>query len=157
MISIKKDFLVCGISIRTNNTLEMTEEGKIKKLLERFFTENLLERIPNKVGADLFSVYFNYESDYTGDYDYLVGVKVKSEYNRDEFKTVQIQPGHYLKLKTQLGSLPQVVYDLWGKIWKMSKKELGGSRSYQTDYEIYGKEAQNPKHANVDIYLGIQK
>lgn len=38
-----------------------------------------------------------------------------------------------------------------GNIWETNLK-----RTYTADFEIYGKDAKNPKDAEVDIYVGIK-
>lgn len=53
------DFPIIGISVRTTN-----ENGQAIKdigpLWERFLSENLIEKIPNKVDPTVYSVYTDY-------------------------------------------------------------------------------------------------
>ena len=50
------------------------------------------------------------------------------------------------------GSLNEgVVYQTWDKIWKSDL-----NRSYTADFEVYGKKAQNPENAEVEIFVAIK-
>ena len=52
--------------------------------------------------------------------------------------------------------MPDVCIALWQKIWSMKPEILGGTRAYQTDFELYDARAQDPKNTVLDIYVGIQ-
>lgn len=51
--------------------------------------------------------------------------------------------------------MPNIVIDSWQEIWQMSSSELGGSRNYHTDFEIYDKRASDPLNTIIDIHIGI--
>ena len=55
-----------------------------------------------------------------------------------------------------VGKFPNVVIDTWQKIWQMSDEELGGTRSYIADFEIYDERSYDPANAVVDIYIGLK-
>jgi predicted transcriptional regulator YdeE len=38
----------------------------------------------------------------------------------------------------------------------MSPKELGGTRAFQTDFEIYDQRAADPENAQIDVYIGLR-
>jgi hypothetical protein len=71
----KEKRFVIGIPIRTSN-----ENGRFQKeapsLWDKFYSENLIEKIPNKVDQNLLAVYTNYEGDYTKPFTYLIGCEV---------------------------------------------------------------------------------
>jgi predicted transcriptional regulator YdeE len=52
--------------------------------------------------------------------------------------------------------MPQVDIEAWQKIWAMSDDELGGARSYTTDFEVYDERARDPQNTVLDIYIGIE-
>jgi predicted transcriptional regulator YdeE len=52
--------------------------------------------------------------------------------------------------------MPDVIVNAWKKIWKISSEELGGHRSYQTDFEIYDERAADHQNIVLDIYVGIE-
>ena len=48
------------------------------KLWEQFYTQNIPNQIPHKVGLEIYSIYTDYEADYTGKYTCIIGQKVNS-------------------------------------------------------------------------------
>ncbi len=51
--------------------------------------------------------------------------------------------------------MPDVIVNAWKKIWEMSPKDLGGKRSYQTDFEIYDERAADHQNIVLDLYISI--
>ena len=70
-------FKLIGISLRTTN-----ENGKAAKeigeLWEKFLNENISDAIPNKVDNTVYSLYTDYEGDYTKPYTAILGCPVNS-------------------------------------------------------------------------------
>jgi predicted transcriptional regulator YdeE len=148
---------VAGFQIRTSNAEELAGNGKIEQLWRRFFVENLGAQIPNRATEDLYVVYSNYESDENGAYDYLLGSPVTSIDNLPAGMTYAAIPaGDYAVVTTEKGPVKQVMQSAWRRIWSLSTAELGGRRSYLTDYEVYDHRAANPADAQVEIHLGLQ-
>lgn len=52
--------------------------------------------------------------------------------------------------------MPDVIMNAWEKIWKMSHKQLGGRRSYKTDFEIYDERSTDHQNIVLDLYIGIE-
>lgn len=70
-------FKIIGISIRTTNQNNQSQED-LGKLWGQFFRENVFEKIPYKISEDIYSIYTDYQSDYTEGYTTLIGVPVSS-------------------------------------------------------------------------------
>jgi predicted transcriptional regulator YdeE len=51
--------------------------------------------------------------------------------------------------------MPNVCISLWQKIWQMSPDELGGTRGYRTDFELYDERARDQNNTALDIYIGL--
>jgi predicted transcriptional regulator YdeE len=150
-------FYVAGFSARTNNAKEASGQGVIGKLLQDFYQKNLAAQIPNRIGKDIFVVYSDYASDEKGDYTYLVGAPVSSVGNLPPGMTYRtIVAGTYAVLTTDRGPVTEVVPAEWKKIWKMSREELGGKRTFLTDYEVYDRRADDPHNAQVEFHIGIE-
>ncbi len=153
MQNVKKEpFMVIGIKVRTTN--ENEQAGKdIVALWNTFMTEGILEKIPNKLSSEVYSIYTNYESDYTKPYDTILGCKVSTLKNIPEGMVGQsFDSGIYTNF-TVKGDLSQgIVYGKWLEIWNIDL-----DRSYIADFEIYGEKAQNPTNAEVQIYVGVKK
>lgn len=142
---------IVGISVRTTNENNQVMID-IPKLWDRFFSENILAQIPNKVNNDFYCIYTNYELDFTKPYTTIIGCEVS---NLDEIpdgmisKTFQL--GN-LKKYTAKGNLMQgAVYNEWQKIWSENL-----NRKYTADFEVYGEKAQNFENAEVDIFIEIE-
>ena len=150
-------FHVAGLAARTDNADEMSGNGKIGNLWQEFLQSNLAARIPNKIGADLVAVYTDYETDHTSHYTYLVGVPVLSDESLPAGLTVKHVPaGRYAVFTSSRGPVQQIVPKIWQRIWSTSPEELGGTRAFQTDYEIYDQRAADPENAQIDVYIGLR-
>lgn len=143
-------FHIIGIDTRTSN-----QEGKaaqdIPALWNRFLSQNLMDKIPSKMGTELFCIYTEYEGDHNLPYTTLLGCKVDNLDNVPEGMRGMTFTTQNLKKFTTKGNLQQgVVYNKWLEIW-----EEGLDRTYSFDFEVYGEKAQNPEDAEVDIYISV--
>lgn len=159
-ITTTPEMKLAGLSVRTNNKDEMNPEiAKIGNLVGEYFNENIAGKIPNRKNTDGLTIaaYTDYESNEHGNYTYFIGEEITSFENIPPvLQAITIPAGKYQKLSTPPGQMPQVVINAWQEIWKMSPKDLGGKRRYQTDFEIYDERAADPENTIVDIYIGIE-
>jgi predicted transcriptional regulator YdeE len=150
-------FFVAGLTARTNNAHEMSGNGKIGNVWQDFLRPNLAVKIPNRIGVDLVAVYTDYETDHTGHYTYLLGLPIASDEVLPANLTIKhIPPGRYAVLSSSRGPITQVVPEIWQCISSMSHEELGGTRAFKTDYEIYDQRASDPENAQIDVYIGLR-
>ena len=157
---VKKDmqesFYVAGYSVRTNNAKEMSGQGEIGKLWQRFMQENLGAAIPNRADATLYTVYSDYASDEKGDFTYTLGARVPSVDRLPAgIRYRKIVPGPYAVFTTAKGPVGQVMQAEWQKIWAMPPEQLGGKRAFVTDFEVYDQRAVNPQDSQADIHIGL--
>ena len=146
---------VVGFSVRTTNAAEAKGDGEIPKLWNRFFQENLGDKIPHRVGQSLIVVYSDYASDQNGEYTYLLGAPVDSlEGTPKDLAVRTIPAGQYAVLTTPAGPPQQTLPAIWTKIWGMSEAELGGKRSFAMDYETYD-DFSDPQNMQVTVHLGL--
>lgn len=144
-------FFVLGIEVRTSNS-----PGKasidIPELWMRFSTEKIASKLKNKVGDEVYSIYTDYEGDYTQPYTTVIGFAVQ---NLDQIpagmRGVAIAAGPYQKHALKGNMNEGLVFNAWLDIWKS-----GVSRAYTTDFEVYGANAQNPEAAEVDIFIALR-
>ena len=157
IVAVLPGFTLVGISARTNNQAELANKGKIVPSLQRYFGEQLFEKIAaRKNPATTFCVYTRYESDHQGDYTYFVGEEVTTVGHVPEDMEVLVIPAQrYMKFTNGPGPMPAVVQEPWFKIWQMDDIELDGKRRYIADFEVYDERAANPLRTVVDIYVGI--
>jgi predicted transcriptional regulator YdeE len=153
---IDAPFYVAGYLVRTNNADEMNGKSKIGPLWGRFMQENLAAQIPNRTDAALTVVYSNYAGDEKGDYDYLLGARVTSiDHLPAGMSWRKVETGPYAVILTDKGAMPGVLQAAWARIWKMTPTELGGKRTFATDYEVYDQRSANPQDAQVEIHIGL--
>ncbi|EMY76510.1 GyrI-like small molecule binding domain protein [Leptospira weilii serovar Ranarum str. ICFT] len=143
--SMSKKNLI-GIGTRTKNENEMGANGKIPKLWERFFQE-VFPKLNNK-GDSIYAVYKDYENDENGEYSYFIGI-VSDEIN--SFENVQLPEGKYMELISSKGKSPEIVIQLWQKVW--SDSEIKNRRAFEVDYEIYPIDFSTTLETQVRLFL----
>lgn len=149
-----------GITCRTNNRDEANpSKAKIGAIVQKYMQQALSQNIKSRINpGTTFSVYTNYESDFTGDYTYFIGEEVTSFDEISEgFETLVIPPQSYANFTNEAGLMPDVCIGMWQKIWKMNEHDLGGKRAYVADFEVYDERALDPQNTVLDIYIGINK
>jgi predicted transcriptional regulator YdeE len=155
----QEDFSIIGIRVRTSNAKEMTGAGAIPKQWARFFSEGIADKIPNKVGPTIYAVYTNYASDYNGDYDFIIGMKVSSVPDVPPGMVAKRVPkGKYAVVASAKGPAAQIVPKAWQQVYSLDdNKQLGGARAYKADFELYDQRSQNPQDSQVDLYIGLKQ
>jgi predicted transcriptional regulator YdeE len=148
-------FTVIGIEVRTNNSQAATV---IPRQWQSFFQDGTPGKIPARADADFVVVYSGYASDHHGDYDYLIGGRVKGGTAAPQGMVVKLVPkARYAVVTTERGPVGKVVSAAWQKIWSLEESGgLGGKRTYKTDFEVYDQRARDPNNSQVDIHVGIE-
>lgn len=143
-------FTIVGIAVRTTNQ-EGKSQSDIGKLWESFFQKEVLKAIPNKLSEDIYCIYTDYESDYTGEYTTILGCQVSSIENVPaDFIIKEIPECTYYKYISE-GELVSAVGKTWSHIWKSDI-----DRKYLADFDIYGDEARDPKNARIITFLSVE-
>ncbi len=144
-------FKIIGIAIRTTNENKRAAR-EIGELWGRFMAQNILEGIPNKVDATVYSLYTDYESDHTKPYTAILGCKVENLNVVPQGMVGRSFEGGNYVTTTAKGDLSQgLIVKEWSKIWKMDLE-----RRYTVDFEVFGPMAQNPKAAEVDFLVAVK-
>jgi len=152
MITNFDGFTVTGITARTDNSREMTGNGVIAKMWERFIQEGIGAKIPGRTDHDLLALYTDYESDQHGEYTYIVGARVAPGTPAPEgMVSKQVPDARYQMVPSERGPVWRVVPEAWQRIWREPLQ-----RTFQVDFEVYGERAANPEDAVVEIWLGIK-
>jgi predicted transcriptional regulator YdeE len=142
-------FFLEGISVRTTNQNGQSAKD-IGELWGRFMDNNVLLQIEDRITDEIYCVYTDYESDYTGFYTAVLGCEVSSLDNIPEGLISLIVPvADYVKYVAK-GRLPDCVAEAWQNIWSSDL-----DRKYIADFDVWGTKAQNPEDAEVDIYVGV--
>ncbi|MCX6958656.1 MAG: effector binding domain-containing protein [Verrucomicrobiae bacterium] len=124
-----------GLTCRTSLNHEINpSSAKIPGMLQKYFGSQSPEKIPNRsTPGTTYCAYTNYESDYTGEYDYFVGEVVNSVENIPVgFSQLTIPEQRYVKITAGPGKMPEICIQAWQeKVWAMETlpAALGGKRN----------------------------
>jgi predicted transcriptional regulator YdeE len=150
---------VIGIEVRTSYTEESTGKGKIAGSWQRFYQESIGAKIPNQSNpGTVLAVYADYESDEKGAYSHLIGAEVSSLQSVPSGMVARtLGPATYAALTSKRGPIPDIIIDLWKQIWALTPEDLNGKhRAFKIDFEVYDQRSQNPKDAQIDIFLSVK-
>lgn len=145
----QKGFKIIGISTETSNK-GVEASTAIGALWGQFISENLLEKIPNRIDSDIVCIYTDYESDYTGKYTCILGLKVSSLDTIPSGLIGREFDGGNFQSFLAKGDLPQAIIDTWHSIWSQDKTL---NRSYTYDYEVYDHRSRLGEESEVAIYI----
>jgi predicted transcriptional regulator YdeE len=149
-INIEK-FCVIGISIRTTNNNGQSAKD-IGELWVKFMSENIIDKIPNKVDVSIYSIYTDYEGDHTKPYTTILGCKVENLETIPEGMVAKtINGGDYTKFVAKGDLTEGAVFVEWTKIWAMDLPRI-----YSADFEVYGEKSQNSTNAEVEIFIATK-
>ncbi len=143
-------FYIIGIAVRTSNDAGRGDQD-IPALWNKFISESIASKIPNKISEDIYCIYTEYEGNYTQPYTTLLGCKVGS---LDEvphgMKGFMIAQNDYERFIAKGSIYEGIVFQEWVKIWNSPIV-----RNYKADFEVYGPHAMNPLDAVVEIFVGV--
>lgn len=146
-----ESFKFIGISVQTSNQNGQNAED-LRNLWGRFFAENLMEKIPNKISNNILTIYTDYQSDFQGSYTALIGYKVTStDEVPNDLEAREFESGTFKKY-TAKGIIPNAVIDTWEEIWDNDQIL---KRKYSYDFEVYGEKSQNGADSEVEIYIAV--
>ncbi len=147
-----KALKIIGIETRTSNENGVAIED-LGKLWGRFFSENIASIIPNTISNDIYAVYNDYESDYKGKYTTIIGMEVASLNEIPEGLVGREFSSQKSEKFVAKGEIHKAVGETWNEIWR---KDDSLNRTYLHDYEVYGEKAQDPKNAEIEIFVGVK-
>jgi predicted transcriptional regulator YdeE len=149
-------FTVIGIEARTTNAKEASADGIIGRQWQKFFSDGIPQRIPNRLDEIFYAVYSSYASDHNGEYSFLIGAKVKDGTAPTAGLTaMHIQSGRYAVITSDRGPFAKVVPEAWQKIFALEGQGKL-KRAYRSDFELYDQRAQDPQNGQIDIYIGLK-
>jgi predicted transcriptional regulator YdeE len=134
-------FTVMGICARASNAAP----EKIGDLWRRFHAMGNAAAINARQSDAVYSVYCEYEGDFTGAYTVVIGCAVDADATAPEgMKRIEIGAGTFA-VYTAVGELPMSIWETWAEIWKTPL-----DRQYQADYDRYGSDG------NVTVHVGVR-
>ncbi|WP_442265628.1 GyrI-like domain-containing protein [Tenacibaculum sp. ZS6-P6] len=143
-------FNIIGIKTRTTNA-DMQAAKDIPALWQKFMDDNIANKVENKLNNKVYAVYTNYESDYTGAYDIIIGceVDVLGEIPENMIG-IQIPNCNYEAFSVKGKLKDNIVYNKWIEIWNSTI-----DRKYKADFEIYPEHTNETDDTEVKIYISI--
>ena len=150
MDKIKKaEFKLIGLKLDNKTTNEGGQSSiDCGNLWQKFEKDNFVERIPDKLGDEIYAVYFDYEGDHTRPFSYFIGCKVKLEAEVPQgMDNLVVPAGSFIKVIAK-GKMPDCVASSWKDIWT-SKTD----RAYNYDFEIYDERSKDWSNAEVAIFI----
>jgi predicted transcriptional regulator YdeE len=144
-----KGFSVIGISVRTTNSNGKSLED-IGELFGKFMSQNLIQRIPNKISNDIYCVYTEYESDFNAPYTTIIGCMVSSTEDIPVGFISKIIPASKYQVYKSIGNLSVTLGKTWEGMWS---SEI--DRRYSADFDIYGEKAMDFSNGEVDSYVSV--
>lgn len=137
-----------GLELRTNNE-ECSLAMPAHK--DRFFKENILAKIPNKINGNILALYTDYEGDYTKPYSWILGCEVSHLNQVPEGLVGKVIPKAKYAIFTTQGEFPQGLITAWQNIWKS-----GLPRSYTSDFEVYRSDFDPQRNPEVKVYIAVE-
>lgn len=137
-----------GLELRTNNE-ECSWTMPAHK--DKFFKEDILSKIPNKVNGDILALYTDYEGDHTKPYSWILGCEVSSLDQIPEGLVGKVIPQSNYAIFTTQGEFPQGLIVAWQDIWNS-----GLPRLYSSDFELYRSDFDQQRNPEVKVYIAIE-
>ena len=150
-------YSLIGISLRTSNA-DPNVMQDIGTHWQRFYSEKIMDKIPNKadgngagVATSILALYTDYEGDFMKPYSLILGCRVSSIDDVPNGMIAKSIPAMNYSLFTAKGKMPDCIMQTWQQIWKSDIK-----RAYKFDFEVYGEKSHNPENAEVEIYISVK-
>lgn len=151
-------FTLAGVSAITTNEAEQRGNGKIGALFERFFTNNIGEKLGVNIQKEgSYSCYFNYKEGEKGQYEIMISVQVEDAFpfqNLKGLQTFTVPEATYAVFVTEKGPIVEMVQQTWAAIWQWQKLP-GNQRTFTGDFEYYSSDI-DPGNGQVEIYIAIE-
>lgn len=142
---------IIGITVRTSNAAGASGTD-IPTLWNRFMSEGVLSKIPNRINDTIYCVYTEYEGNHTQPYTTLLGCQVTElDSIPGNMTGIEIPMGLYEQVTATGNLMNGIVFEAWMEIWQRPL-----NRTYKADFEVYDEKAANLSNAEVKIFVGVQ-
>lgn len=148
----KKGFHLIGIAVRTTNENQQALQD-IPALWNKFVSEQVASKIPNKLDNVVLCAYTEYEGDHMQPYTTVIGCRAAHlEDIPTGMRGFTLGDNAYEEFTAEGNLAEGVITQKWMEIWSADL-----DRNYIADFEVYGEQATNPSKAKVDIFVGVNK
>lgn len=141
----RESLTVVGIVTRTVDD----PPSEIGRLWQRFFAEQVPARIPHRAGADVYSVYTDYEGDHTQSYTVLLGCAVTQLIDALPHGLVaRTIPAATYAVLAAVADRPDAIGSAWQVVYAAALP-----RTYTSDFDLhYG---DGPRTGTVDVHVAV--
>ena len=153
MVIIKlSDFKLIGLKLNKKTTNSGGNSNiDCGNLWQKFEKGDFAGRISNKIGDEVYAVYYDYEGDYTKPFSYFIGCRVKiNSVLSPGMDTLIIPEQSYTKFIAK-GEMPGCISNSWKDIWDSKIR-----RAYKYDFEVYDERSKDWDNAIVDIFVSTE-
>jgi predicted transcriptional regulator YdeE len=141
---------VVGLARRTSSA-DGRSTKDIMATWATFLQTNASAKIKNRsLPPTMYAVYSGYESDWRGEYSYLLGCGVTRAGTVPEGMEVRQIPPQTYAVFTANGRMPDEVLAVWSMVWLSDLP-----RTYTFDFEVYDKRFTSPKQKEADICIAV--
>ena len=117
-------------------------------LWQKFEARDFAGQIPNKLGDEIYAVYFDYDGDHTQPFSYFIGCKVDRYAEVPKNMDCLVIPEQNYFKTTAKGQMPNCISSAWKDIWDSKTDRL-----FTFDFEVYDKRSRDWSDAEVDIFV----
>jgi predicted transcriptional regulator YdeE len=144
--------IVMGVQRRTSNA-DGRSIKDIPACWQDFLSQKMAAKIPNRAKtAAMFAVYSDYESDWTGEYAYLIGSEVTKVDQIPKGMAVVRIPAQTYAVFTAAGPMPDAILGVWTSIWGTNLP-----RTYTCDFEQYDARFVRPENKEIDVCVAVNE
>lgn len=138
---------IIGIGLNASNS----RPAEIGARWQRFWAENVPNRVPNKAREEVISLYTGYEGDHSQPYRLIAGCPVENLDDIPEgMEGHTIPSARYARLVAK-GPMPGAVVAVWQWVWASDL-----DRAYTADFDVYGTAALDPVNAQAEIFVAVK-
>ena len=144
--------IVMGVQRRTSNA-DGRSNTDIPACWQDFLSRNMASKIPHRAKTPaMFAVYSDYESDWTGEYAYMIGSEVtKADMIPAGMAVVRI-PAQTYAVFTAAGPMPDSILGVWASIWGTKLPRI-----YTFDFEQYDARFTRPENKEADVCIAVNE
>jgi predicted transcriptional regulator YdeE len=141
---------VIGIARHTTNVDGRSMKDMMAAWAE-FLQTNASAKIKSRtVPPTMYAVYSDYESDWRGEYSYLIGCGVTRAGTVPEDMEVRKIPAQTYAVFNAKGQMPDEVIAIWSMVWLSDLPRI-----YTFDFEAYDSRFARPKAKEVDVCVAV--
>ncbi len=148
----KQGIYLMGLALKKKTTNENGQSGiDCGNHWQEFERKNVPELVSEKLGSEIYAVYYEYEGDHTRPYSYFIGCPVPENTKAAEgLDILHIPPANYQLIEAK-GKMPDCVIAAWQQIWKDRTP-----RAYRYDFEVYDSLNFDWQNVKVNIFLSVK-